>query len=372
MRVTQILYSGLGGHGNVAFSLRNQAHEQSAWRDAMIFLGIEPLLPEYAQLCDHATIPYRYVEAVAGSPWRSWRNVYRSLVELRPEAIILHSVKAIVPCWLYARSLGVPVIAVEHQNNALKSTAERWVSRLLMYLADAVVVLTPEYRSALREVVGIHWRDDKVQVIPNGIDTVKHSPSQSDRARMPPPRRIGMAARFSSIKRHDVLVGALSILVNRDGPDTWKLSLAGNGDTLDSVASQVSALGLQEQVELPGYLGEKELCTWFRSLDIYAHASEGETLSTSILQAMSMGLPIAGSNVSGINSMLDSGEGVGLLARDQSAESFAAALTQLAEDPELAQALGARARTLALSEYGQDVMFSRYQQLLQSCKKLST
>ncbi len=45
-----------------------------------------------------------------------------------------------------------------------------------MRLADAVVVLTPDYRDTLRSRLGEAWREDKVHVIPNRIDTDAFAP----------------------------------------------------------------------------------------------------------------------------------------------------------------------------------------------------
>ena len=42
MKVAQILYSGLGGHGSVAFSLID-ADKDSEWKPKMGFVGVEPL-----------------------------------------------------------------------------------------------------------------------------------------------------------------------------------------------------------------------------------------------------------------------------------------------------------------------------------------
>jgi glycosyltransferase involved in cell wall biosynthesis len=372
MKIVQLLYSGLGGHGSVAFSMQQASEIRSDWKNTMVFMGTEALLPEYENLCVQRALPCRYIATTQGQPWRSWANVYRMLADVRPEAIILHSVKAILPCALYARRHGVPLIAVEHQPNNLKKRSEWWVSRALMRLADAVVVLTPEYRASLQAALGRHWRLEKVHCIPNGIDTNVYALDASREKVIKQHRRIGMAARFSGTKRQKLLVDALALLQERDGPQAWSLSLAGDGETLAAVCARVNDLGLRDQVALPGYLGEQELCDWFHSLDIYAHASDGETLSTSLLQAMAMGLPIVGSNVPGIDNLLAAGGGCGLLTEQQTPESLAAVLTRLAEEPELARELGARARALAVREYGQDAMFARYEQLLRSCKKSST
>ncbi len=231
MKVVQILYSGLGGHGSVAFSLqaaaeRARAGAPSDWTGGMIFLGIEPLLPEYERLCAERAIPPAYVQARRGSPWRSWQGVFRALSAMRPDVIILHSVKTILPVWLYARLRGVPLIAVEHQPNSLKTRSEWVASRLLMRLADAVVVLTPDYLAALRTGLGKAWRGDRVHLIPNGIDTDLFAPPGTRPARKQRPLTVGMAARFSDTKRPELLVAAMAILRERDGPDAWRLSLA--------------------------------------------------------------------------------------------------------------------------------------------------
>lgn len=362
MKVVQILYSGLGGHGSVAFSLQAAAStgDHRGWRGAMIFLGIEPLLPEYRSLCEQHDLPYRYVRARAGAPWRSWPGLLAALRATAPDAIVLHSVKTILPCWLYARMRGIPLIAVEHQANALKTASEWVASRLLMRLADAVVVLTPAYRDALRARLGRAWCERKVQVIPNGIDTDAFAPGE--KRRRDGSVTIGMASRLAGNKRHEVLVRAIAQLRGEGGD--WRLTLAGDGETRAAIAAQVAEAGLDQAVTLPGYLGAEALRDWFATLDIYVHATDGETLSTSILQAMAMELPIVGSDVAGVTELLGEGGGCGLVAEAQTPEAFASAVRRLIDDPGAAQAMARRARALSVSTYSQAAMFAGYRQLL--------
>lgn len=372
MKIVQILYSGLGGHGNVAFALQAAAKRAApdVWHDEMIFLGIEPLLPDYIDRCVREAIPHSYVCATAGRPWKSWRPLFLALTRHQPDAIILHSIKTILPCWLYARRAGIPLIAVEHQSIALKTRSEWVISQLLMQLADAVVVLTPAYRKALNERLGRRFRPDKVRTIPNGIDTASYVPRDSQPSR---PIMVGMASRFSEIKRHDLLIDALRILRDRDGEGAWRLTLAGHGETHAQVLEKAQTAGVADMMATPGFLGGDDLLAWFAQLDIYTHASDGETLSTSMLQAMASGLPILGSNVSGVDSLLAEGGGCGLLAAEQTPEAFASGLSQLARDHDLAATLGARARDLAVRNYSQDAMFNAYRETLEEicAKKLS-
>jgi glycosyltransferase involved in cell wall biosynthesis len=363
MKVVQILYSGLGGHGSVAFSLLAAATSRQSWLGQLIFVGIEPVVGEYEHVCRTQAIESTYVPTAAGKPWRSWPALYRALKHARPDAIVLHSVKTILPCALYAARNRVPLIAVEHQANLLKRRSEWWVSRLLMYLADAVVVLTSDYREQLEQKFGSHRVIRKTQVIPNGIDTDRLCLARVI-SNKKIPLVIGMASRMTDIKRHDLLIDAIALLDNKHGHERWRLSLAGDGDTLVALRAKATALQLDDLVSFHGYLGEEALGRWFRTLDIYAHASAGETLSTSLLQAMAMGLPIVGSDVPGISNLLAEDGGVGLTVV-QTPEAFAAAFIQISNDLPKAQEMGLRARGLAQRSYSQARMFQDYNHLLE-------
>lgn len=362
MKVAQILYSGLGGHANVAFSLATASMAVGAWNPSLIFFGIEPVSEQHRQHCHKFGIEHDLVRTRPGRAWLYWPALMRAIARQRPDAIILHSVKAILPCALYARRHGIPIVAVEHQANALKHARERWISRVLMRSADAIVVLTSEYRDELHRQLDHRWRENKAHVIANGIDTDFWAPSDAVRS-ADSPRVIGMASRMTGIKRQELLIDALARLCQLQGRDAWRLSLAGAGDTLDALRSKVQSLGLEELVSFPGHLGESALREWFGTLDFYAHASDGETLSTSILQALAMGLPVVGSDVPGIANLLAEGRGVGL-AVAQEPQAFADAFVKLRDDADLAASLGQRARALAVGRYSQANMFQQYRDLL--------
>lgn len=360
-RVLQILYSGLGGHGSVAFSLAAAARTARAWENHFLFVGIEPVLPEYAQHCLERGYSFAGVRTLRGAPWLTWPAVYRGVRRARPDAIVLHSVKTIAPNHWYARRRGVPLIAVEHQANDLKTRAEWWASGQLMRKADAVVVLTAEYLEALQAHLGAGFDPSRVRVIPNGIDTDRFAPT--DRLEGHAELHVGMAARMTSTKRQDLLIDALAMAVAEGLP--WRLHLAGDGPCIDALRARAARLGVAGQVEFSGFLDEQALREWFARLDVYAHASDGETLSTSLLQAMACGLPIVGSDVAGIANLLDQDEGVGV-AVGQSAQAFVAAIRGLAERREAATALAARARRAALARYSQTAMFENYRQVLEA------
>lgn len=114
---------------------------------------------------------------------------------------------------------------------------------------------------------------------------------------------IGMAARFVNDKLQNLLVEILNENKKFFNEKKCTLELAGSGETFREIEKKIKLYKLRDMIILKGNLNEHELIKWFKKLDIYIHISKDETSSTSILQAMSIGLPIIASNVGG-NKML--------------------------------------------------------------------
>ncbi len=361
-RVAQVLYSGLGGHGGVVMAML-QANGATRWRTALGFLGIEPLLAAYADFCTARDIPFHYMQATARRPWKSYASLARWLWAGKPDVVILHASTALPGVLPYVRWRGVPLIVVEHQANDLKSRQEWLFSFLSMRLADAVVTLTPRYQDELAQRLGKWFRHDKVMMIPNGIDIAALGPATPLAGGEAMPVLIGMAGRFSATKRFDILIDALAVL-QRTGGRSWRLSLAGAGEQWDQVRAYAATRGI-DAIRFEGMLTGTALADWYRGLDVYCHASDGETLSVSVLQAMASGVPVVGSNVDGISNLLAGDPPLGTLVATPTAEGFAAALEAMARDPAQAQAMARRGRAEAERLYDQNMMFARYDALVE-------
>ena len=84
---------------------------------------------------------------------------------------------------------------------------------------------------------------------------------------------------------------------------------AGNGENVDYLNSLIRD---KTKFKFFGNLKSTQLKNWYKSLDVYVQATNGEGHSTSILQAMGMNLPILASNVSGIKNFLIPKKNIGL------------------------------------------------------------
>ena len=364
MKITQLLYGGLGGHGSVAFSLL-KADETNEWHPEMGFFGIEPLLPTYAENCSLNSIPFKYFPGSSGRSFKALIQIDRWLEERRSDVVILHSPTLIMACLWNRWIRHVPLIVVEHQANALKRRSELLASLLAMLLADKIVILTSAYAEELRNKLGNFYFDKKVVVIPNGIDTKLYSPFpkllHSKRI-----IRMGMASRFMDSKRQNILVMMMLELKKLQPEFKWSLSLAGSGETYGSIQRLVNANGLEDDVELPGQLDERQLLKWYQSMDLYLHASDGETLSTAILQAMSMALPVIASDVAGIRNLLSVKPACGVLVDKSEPLNFAVEVLNLVNDWSAATNLGRNGRQLAITIYDNRRMFDAYNKVIRS------
>jgi colanic acid/amylovoran biosynthesis glycosyltransferase len=110
---------------------------------------------------------------------------------------------------------------------------------------------------------------------------------------------LGMAARMVPDKHHELLIDV--IIENKKSFMKYnvKTLFAGEGFLKDNLIRKVENNRINDLIIFSGSLKERELINWFKKLDIYIHLSKDETTSTSILQAMSMSLPIIASKIGG-------------------------------------------------------------------------
>ena len=370
MKISQITYTGFGGLGSVVFSLV-AAGVSCEHRWSIGFIGDQPLDGSYVQRCRDDGVEYAAFQSTPGKPFRAWWALARWLAQTQPEAVICHSINSILACRWYAWRHGARLVAVEHTPNQVKTRNERVFSRLAMLLADRVVVLTPEYRDELHRAHGLLFRGHKVAVVPNGIDTEVFRPAEMPSQELMGPGRvltIGMAARFSFSKRQDLLVKVLERLAVLQPALEVQLRFAGDGSEMRRVKALAHASPLGQRIRFDGLLSEEAVAPWLRELDIYVHATEGETLSTSLLQAMATGLPIVASDIPGVRNLLQGVDFFGDCVENTSA-AFATAVCRCVDDPRLAVELGRRARARIVEQYSNRAMLDAYLELVDEAKR---
>nr|WP_295375807.1 glycosyltransferase family 4 protein [Pseudoxanthomonas sp.] len=185
----------------------------------------------------------------------------------------------------------------------------------------------------------------RIERIYNGVDTLAGTrEAERTAAReclgMAPDRlAIGMVGRMVPHKGHDLVVRALSLLGAVGAP--FDLFLLGDpvGAWPDELMRLAERLGLGGRVHLTGY--HDDVTALLRGMDVFVQPSRSEALSLSLLEAMSVGLPVIAARTGGMPEVIADGDN-GLLFASDDAHDLAWQLKKLL-DPAERLWLGTRA-----------------------------
>lgn len=239
------------------------------------------------------------------------------------------------------------------------------VERLLARMPDVII---SNSRAGKIHAVGQGFPAARIEVVPNGIDTVCFSPDATARRRVRAEWGIaedeilvGLCARLDAMKGHPTFVQAASS-VARKYP-LARFVCVGDGPS-------VVQLHLQEQTRRSGLTGRliwagvrADMPAVFSALDIASSASSfGEGFSNSIAEAMACGLPCVVTDVG--DSAWIVGK-TGMVVPPGNPQALADALMLLIALPdEQRQALGTQARNRVVAEFGVDALVARTERIL--------
>ncbi|BAM48137.1 glycosyltransferase [Amphibacillus xylanus] len=116
--------------------------------------------------------------------------------------------------------------------------------------------------------------------------------------------KIGMIGSLKNrIKGWDVALNALSILKS-NGID-FEFHILGDGE-VEQWANLADKLGIRDKVKFCGVLpGGEPVLNWLDEMDLYIQPSFQEGLPRAVIEAMSRGCPVVGSNAGGIPELID-------------------------------------------------------------------
>jgi glycosyltransferase involved in cell wall biosynthesis len=224
----------------------------------------------------------------------------------------------------------------------LERVASRW--------SDRIVTLTDRgTEEHLAQGIG---RREQYVTIPSGVPTTElqaRAPAQAEaRARLgvPPGAFVIVAVgRLVWVKGFDLLVAALPAVLAH--VPSARLVLVGDGPERAALEAQAAAAGVADRVRLGGVLSAATgLLDHLATADVCAAPSRNEGMGRALVEAMALGLPVVGTMVGGIPSVIGADE-AGRLIPENDAGALAAALSELGRDPALRDKLAEAARARA-------------------------
>lgn len=115
---------------------------------------------------------------------------------------------------------------------------------------------------------------------------------------------IGTAAAIDvKYKGQEYVIEALRELRNKGYLIEYQLMGRGDNKRLLEIAKKNN---VEQQVKFLGVHKHNDVLNWMKSLDIYVQPSKQEGLPRSVIEAMSMGIPVIGSKIAGIPELIDS------------------------------------------------------------------
>lgn len=265
-----------------------------------------------------------------------------------PSVVHLHSSKAGALGRIAVRRRGGPTVVYTPHGwgwlvGGALAPAYRLVERGLAGRADAIVAVSEDDRAAGAAVLGT--RSDRLQVIPNGVDTTRFTPDGPVAERTVDPLAV-CVGRLCRAKGQDLALEA----VRRSAVPNLRLRLLGDGPDRPALEERARRLGIADRVEFAGAVDDPS--PHLRAADVVVVPSRWDAQSLSLLEAMSTGRPVVATAVSGTAALGDGGAVVPV--GDPSA--LAEALDRLLVDPEAGDHLGAANRRTALEHHRVDQM----------------
>lgn len=207
--------------------------------------------------------------------------------------------------------------------------------------ADLIAGTTPVY---VQNSVFLRQQQNKINYIPIGVLPIA---SQAElvaglRAKYLNKKIIFSLGRLVEYKGFEYLIKAARYLT-----DDYKIVIGGKGPLKESLESIIEQYGLQDKVELLGYLSEQEACAYFEICNQFVLSSIMKTEAFAIVQieAMSCGKPIVTADIpdSGV-AWVNRHQESGLICERKNAEDLAKNIKLIGENEQLYQKLSEGAR----------------------------
>jgi glycosyltransferase involved in cell wall biosynthesis len=287
------------------------------------------------------------------------------LARLNPHVIHAHELLSPATTALVARRLmNIPVVVKVLRGGLLGDVAKLkkrflGLNRLnsLRDRLDQFIVISNEIEA---ELIEQGFPTEKLNRIPNGVDTEKFSPCKGERKAalreslgIKPGLVTVFTGRLSAEKKVDQLIKVWPQV--RDRFSEAELLIIGEGEKGPEL-KRLAPRGVS-------FLGSvADVSPYLQAADLFVLPSSTEGLSNALLEAMSTGLPVVATSVGGAPDLIDHKENGWLISPDHITELEEAIVTILGNE-QLRDKLGKQARAKMVSEYDLKQVASRLKDL---------
>jgi glycosyltransferase involved in cell wall biosynthesis len=279
----------------------------------------------------------------------AWLRFMRLTRQLQPHVLHGHGAKAAAFVRLKRRAKDTIRVYTPHGGslhyppNTVKGAIHSRLERALMNSTDLFVFESVFARDTYRRTIGTP--SGLVVCVFNGVTADEFDPV----VRAADATDIVYVGEFRHIKGADLLIDAVARLHSDGKPFT--LTLAGDGEELETLKAQVGKLGLAEAVRFIGHVKARH---GFSKGKLLVVASRGDSMPYVVIEAAAAGIPMVAANVGGIPEIFASHTEA--LFAPNIVGAMADAIESALEDPAAAQARAKSLRERIFLHFSQKAM----------------
>ncbi|WP_455835210.1 glycosyltransferase [Pseudarthrobacter siccitolerans] len=261
-----------------------------------------------------------------------------------------------LPAAWAAKTRGVPYVLQTHgmidpSDHPLSKPLDAGLTRSILRRAGRLFFLTPEERTALQSVAG---KIDNLTELPNGTPNVPEASVRTDRDGL----EVLYLARLQARKRPVMFVQMAKELLHEFPDVRFRLVGPDEGEA-KSVVAAIEAAGHEDSIQWEGPLSPDQTLERLKQAAVYVLPSVNEPFPMSVLEAMSVALPVVVSRSCGLAPAVARAEAGEVF--DESLEGLIEAVRGLLGDPAKRRAAAANAKECSSTSFS---MASIRQQLV--------
>lgn len=365
MRIAVVCYPSLGGSGVVASTLAAGLARRG--HELHLISTAPPSRPEaqHAGLTHHPVVVTEYpvyehsnyTVAVAASIVEVVRA--HAIEVLHLHYAVPHAASALLARSILGAAMPKTVMTLHGTDvtRAPEDPSARLVTRFAVEAADLITVPSAFLRERAHDDLGVDRAHDVV-VAPNFVDVERFRPAGPLAARSADaPLELVHVSNLRPVKRPLDLIAVFE-RVRRARPA--RLRVVGDGPGLAVLEEAVKERGLSRDVELLGRVGDPT--GYLAGPDVFVLPSSSESFGVAALEAMASGVPVVAYRVGGLPEVVTAE--VGRLVPPFDEEAMAQAVLELTADPAAHLAARHAARARAVTHYGAEPAFERFEALL--------
>ena len=230
-----------------------------------------------------------------------------------------------------SRRTGVPnVVSIQggdgHWVGSCCETHRLAMTRVLDH-ANAVLIGCASFRDEVVQRLGT--APSRFTIVPGAVDTSRFTPGADSDVLL-------YHGRVDARKGVLDMLQALRLV--RDEGDAFRLLISGIGPTFDETAAAIVTLGLQDCVEMTGYVDYEQVPEVYRRAGVFVSPTYAEGFSNTILEAMASRMAVVSCRSVGVVDCIRDGEN-GLLTEPGDVPALADAVRRVLRDAGLRRRL---------------------------------